>query len=108
MAIYVRPGQRISQHSRAWYDEQLEKRTRIRSRGVDPQRAAARVEEIFGLILDELSQGSRQRAVVKARSVLCYWAVKELGMSGALAARWVGIGQPAVYRSAIRGEKIVR
>jgi chromosomal replication initiation ATPase DnaA len=90
------------------HNKQLEKRTRIRSRGVDPQRTAARVEEIFGLTLDELSPGSRQRAVVKARSVLCYWAVKELGMSGAQTARWLGIGQPAVQRSVVRGEKIAR
>ena len=86
-------------------NEQLEKRTRMRARGVDPQRAAARVEEIFGLTLSELSQGSRLRSVVRARSVLCYWAVKELGMSGAQAARWLGIGQPAVQRSVVRGGK---
>jgi hypothetical protein len=67
-----------------------------------------RVEEIFGLTLNELSQGSRQQAVVKARSVLCYWAVKELGTSGAQVARWLGIGQPAVQRSVVRGEKIDR
>jgi predicted transcriptional regulator len=35
-------------------------------------------------------------------------SVKELGMSGAQAARWLGIGQPAVQRSVVRGEKIVR
>ncbi len=89
-------------------NEQLETRTRMRARGVDPQRAAARVEEIFGLTLSELSQGSRLRSVVRARSVLCYWAVKELGMSGVQAARWLGIGQPAVQRSVVRGGKIAR
>jgi hypothetical protein len=57
------------------HNEQICKRTRIRPRGVDPERAAVRDEEIFGLILDELSQGSRLRSVVRARSVLCYWAV---------------------------------
>jgi len=88
--------------------EQLEKRTRMRARGVDHQRAAARVEEIFGLTLCELSQGSRQRSVVRARSVLCYWAVKELAMSGAQASRWLGIGQPAVQRSVVRGGEIAR
>jgi putative transposase len=60
------------------------------------------------LTLSELSQGSRLRSVVRARSVLCYWAVKELGMSGAQAARWLGIGQPAVQRSVVRGGKIAR
>jgi hypothetical protein len=70
------------------HNEQLEKCTRMRWGGVDAQRAAVRVEEIFGLSFSELSQGSRLRSVVRARSVLCYWAVKQLGMSGAQAARW--------------------
>ena len=61
------------------HNEQMGKRTRIRSRGVDPERAAVRDEEIFGLILDELSQGSRLRSVVRTQSALCYWAVKERG-----------------------------
>jgi len=89
------------------HNVQLEKRTWMRSRGVDRQSAAARIEEIFGLSLSELSQGSRLRSVVRARSVLCYWAVKELGMSGAQVAPWLGIGQPAVQRSVVRGGKIV-
>ena len=38
------------------HNEQMGKRTRIRPRGVDPERAAVRDEEIFGLILDEGSQ----------------------------------------------------
>jgi len=33
---------------------------------------------------------------------------KLLGMSGVQTARWLGIGQPAVQRSVIRGEKIAR
>ena len=80
----------------------------MRARGVAPQRAAARVDEIFGLSLDALSHGSRVRSVVRARSVLCYWAVTELGMSGAQAARWLGIGQPVVQRSVVRGGRIAR
>ena len=80
----------------------------MQASGVDPQRAAAQVEEIFGLTLSEVSQGSRLRSVVRARSVLCYWAVKELGMNGAQTARWLGIGQPAVQRSVVRGGKIAR
>jgi putative transposase len=90
------------------HNEQMGKRTRIRPRGVDPERAAVRDEEIFGLILDELSQGIRLRSVVRARSVMCYWAVKELGMSGAQAARWLGIGPSAVQLPVVRGGKIAR
>ena len=86
-------------------DERLEKRTRMRSQGVDFQKAAARVEEVFGLTLAELSQGSRRCSVVRTRSLLCYCAVKELGMSGAQTARSSGIGRPAAQRSVVRGEK---
>lgn len=89
-------------------NERLEKRARIRLYGFDSQAAAARIEKVFGLTFRELSQGSRQREVVKARSVLCYWVVKELGMSGAQTARWLSIGQSAVQRSVLRGEKIAR
>jgi len=42
------------------------------------------------------------------RKVLCCWAVKELGMSGAQTARCQGIGQPTVQGSVVRGEKIDR
>ena len=80
----------------------------MRSQGVDFQKSAARVEEVFGLPLAELSRGSRRRSGVRARSLLCYWAVKELGRSGAQAARSLGIGQPAVQRSVVRGEKLAR
>jgi hypothetical protein len=90
------------------HNEQMGKRTRIRPRKVDPERAAVRDEEIFGLILDELSQGSRLHSVVRVRSGLCYWAVKELGMSGAQAARWLGIGPSAVQLPVVRGGKIAR
>jgi len=86
-------------------DERLGKRARMRSQGVDFQKAAARVEEVFGLTLAELSQGSRRCSVVRTRSLLCYCAVKELGMSGAQTARSSGIGRPAAQRSVVRGEK---
>jgi putative transposase len=60
------------------------------------------------LSFSELSPSSSLRSVVRARSVLCYWAVKQLGISGAQAARWLGIGQPAVQRSVLRCGKIVQ
>jgi putative transposase len=88
-------------------NEQMEKRSQLRLYGADFQGAVRRIEEIFGLTFSELSQGSRQRAVVRARSVLCYWVVREFGMSGAQAGRWLGIGQPTVQRSVRRGAKIV-
>jgi hypothetical protein len=38
----------------------------------------------------------------------CQDVDKLLGMSGVQTEHWLGIGQPAVQRSVIRGEKIAR
>jgi hypothetical protein len=42
-----------------------------------------------------------QRA--QARSLACYWAVRELGMTAAAVAGLLGITQPAVTKAAGRG-----
>ncbi|MBW1717130.1 MAG: LysR family transcriptional regulator, partial [Deltaproteobacteria bacterium] len=38
--------------------------------------------------------------------LLCYWAVKELGISGTTVAKKLGITQPAASKAVQRGEKI--
>ena len=45
---------------------------------------------------------------MKARSLLCYWAVRELGISMALLSRNLNISIPAVSKSVVRGEKIAK
>ena len=43
---------------------------------------------------------------VKARSLLCYWRVRELGMSTIELAKMLNLAQPTVSQSVIRGQKI--
>jgi hypothetical protein len=43
---------------------------------------------------------------VKARSLSCYWRVRELGMTIAELARWLYLAQPTVSQTVKRGEKI--
>ncbi len=45
---------------------------------------------------------------VKARSVLCYWAARELGISTLALSKRLGISQPTASQSVKRGEKIVK
>jgi len=47
-----------------------------------------------------------QRHIVNARSLLCYWAVRELGESMSGLANRFGISVPAVSKSVVRGLKI--
>jgi hypothetical protein len=49
-------------------NEQLEKRTRIRSHGVDPQKAAALVEEIFRWV--GIGPPAVQRSVVRGEKIV--------------------------------------
>ena len=44
------------------------------------------------------------RHIVEARSLLCYWAVRELGITMSSLARKLNVSVPAVSKSAIRKE----
>ena len=49
----------------------------------------------------------KERPSVRARSLLCFWAVKELGISLTDLARSLGIAVPTVSAAVQRGKQIV-
>ena len=58
-----------------------------------------RVGAEFGVTLAELRSGSKRRALVQARAVLCDRATRELGMSGRQIARVLGVAESTVSRA---------
>ncbi len=64
--------------------------------------------EVLEIDEDEIWKPGNQPLQVKARSLTCFWAVRELGMSGTNVGKLPGLGQPAVSRAVMRGEKISR
>ena len=54
-----------------------------------------------------VTRRGRYPDTVEARSVLCYWAARELGISTLELSRKLGISQPTASQSVKRGEKIV-
>ncbi len=48
-----------------------------------------------------------KRLSVRARSVLAYWAVRELGISGTKIGKKLSLSQSAVNRAVQRGEQLV-
>jgi NAD(P)-dependent dehydrogenase (short-subunit alcohol dehydrogenase family) len=56
-------------------------------------------------VLDNFSTGKQQH-IVNARSLLCYWAVRELGVSMSSLSRRLGISLPAISKSVTRGKQI--
>lgn len=87
-------------------DESLERKYQLKSQGYDIDKLADRVAEIFSIRPEEIFQPGKQPVKVKARSLFCYWAVKELGFTMADLAPKLNISQPAVSMSAQRGERI--
>ena len=89
-------------------DEAFERRYELKSQGYDIDRVEKRIIDIFGIKLDDLYSGRRKKPISEARSVFCYWCVKELGESMTSMAKLLGLTQPAVGYAVDRGEQIVK
>lgn len=87
--------------------EYLERRHLLQAQGYNLEKVIARVARIFEMQPAEVLSNVKERERVKARSVLCYWAVIELKMTGAEVGRQLRMGKSAVSRAVARGEKIV-
>ena len=64
--------------------------------------------EVLDIPVERVWEKNRRPQVVAARSLLCFWANTELGMSMTALARRLDLTQPAVSIAARRGEKIAR
>ena len=88
--------------------ERLERRQRLRARGRNFDWLLRRVAATAGLQPADLLTPSKIPARVEHRSMLCYWAVRELGLPGTVVANHLGLTQSAISRSVARGERLVR
>ena len=67
-----------------------------------------RVAEIYEMEVGDIFLEGKHRKRVKARSLFCYWAVRELGISLTELARRLNMSIAGVGYSVERGEVIVR
>jgi REP element-mobilizing transposase RayT len=89
-------------------NEQMETRCRLKSEGLELDDVAHRVAQVMGLSLEKVWEDSRRPQTVQARSLLSYWASRELGVSMTDIAKRLGLTQPAVSIAVRRGEEIAR
>ena len=89
-------------------EEEMERRYRLKASGVNLERIAQQVAGIFEIEAEELWGLGKHARIVPARSVFCYWAVRELGVRETEMARRLKITQPGVSISVRRGEQIAR
>ncbi len=87
-------------------NEALERKYDLRSKGYNIDKLSDRVAKIFSIHPEDIFQPGKQPLKVKARSLLCYWAVKELGFTMVDLASKLNVSQPAVSICVRRGEQI--
>lgn len=88
--------------------ERFERKYELKARGYNLDVLSLRVAEIFSVTPKEIFSPGKYKKRVQARSVLSYWAVRELGETASYIAKEIGISQPAVSLSVERGERIVK
>jgi hypothetical protein len=89
-------------------DERYDRRYRLKSLGYDISRVERKVIELFDIEKENLYYGSRKKAISEARSLFCYWCVRELGESMTSMAKLLRLTQPAIGYSVDRGELIAK
>ena len=62
----------------------------------------------LGIDLEQVWSYGKHPLTIKARSLLCYWAVRQLGHSATEPSKRLGVSQPSVSISVKRGEKIAK
>ncbi len=89
-------------------NEAFERRYELKRRGYDPDSLAAEAAGILSVSPEEIFLPGKQPERVKARSLFCLWAVRELGFTMTEVAHRLKLTQPAVSISVRRGELIAK
>jgi len=87
-------------------NEAYERKYRLKSKGIDVDTLARRAAQIAGIEPSKVWTPGKQSKVVYARSLLCYWATSELGISQAWLSKRLRLSQPAISLSVARGREI--
>jgi REP element-mobilizing transposase RayT len=80
----------------------------LKRRGYDIEKVEQRVSEVLKMPAVEIRKSGREKHRTAARSLVMYWAVRELNLPGVTLAKRYGLTQSAVVHASRRGEKIAR
>jgi putative transposase len=89
-------------------NEKLDRRYKLRGLGYDLAKIGQRVSEIYGIEKEDIYSRGRRKVQVEARDLLCYWAVREVGMTCTSVAQHLGMSQPGVGYAVSEGEKLAK
>jgi len=88
--------------------EQMERKYMLMAQGYDLDKIVERISSLMNLEPSEIWAAGKVRRRVAARSLLCYWAVRDLGISMAELSRQLNLSLSGISLSVKRGEKIAQ
>ncbi len=87
--------------------ENFERKYHLKSDGFDFEKVLKRVAKLSDLKPEQVLGVGKYKRTVAARSLLCFWATSELGISQSELGQKLKISQPAVSLAVKRGEQLV-
>jgi REP element-mobilizing transposase RayT len=88
--------------------ESLQKKYQLKASGLDADQIAERVAALLKMPVEAVWAAGKHRKTVAARSLLCYWSVRLLGLSMSSLSKRLGISPTSVSHSVLRGEQLVK
>ena len=88
--------------------EQMERKGTLMAQGYDLDKIVERISALMNLEPSEIRAEGKERRRVAARSLLCFWAVRDLGISMAELSRQLKLSISGISLSVKRGEKIAQ
>ena len=89
-------------------NEKLERHYKLKSKGYDLKKVEQRVCQIYDVEPDDLYSRSRRKIRAEARSLFCYWCVRELGYALTDLAKHLNMTPAGVGYAVNKGERIAR
>ena len=86
--------------------EDLERKYQLEAKGYSFDWLVGRVAKQLEIKPKDVLAPGKYAQNVKARSLLCYWGTRELGMTSVDLAKRLNLAQPTVSQAVIRGQKI--
>jgi REP element-mobilizing transposase RayT len=87
-------------------NEAYERKYGLKEKGIDVDALSQRAAQIAGIETSQVWSSGKQPKVVYARSLMCYWATSELGITQAWLSKRLKLSQPAISLSVARGRTI--
>lgn len=85
----------------------VRQRTLLKRKRINVEEFIGLISEKFGVTREEIIGGSQRQAVSVARSVFCYLASKDLGLTGRDLSRALRLTPAAIHYAVLRGEKFL-